>query len=289
MLADVGDSATLALVNVSYADVFFVVCADAPTLELPPLPGLCTMPTDSASGSTTQQRLPLTTNASAAVPGQCLSPTHEPLSWKLDATFRFMSEDSRLFSWAVSTHVGSSVAISGAAPTSNFCVGLGDLGGTVSLSTRTGKASAIDGLVDRNVTVALGTEVLGWHLWCDKIQLSVLPGSRIGDLTLGQGSTAGVAPGSVLSSGMVLVPQGAVLELVESVVNDGIYISGGISMSTSSFSIENQCRLHPWLVQFQSKCQRFFAWGQELCSRIWFTSAVRSPRPAVRSSSSRTL
>ena len=232
----VGDTATLALINVSYADVFFVVCQGAPTLELPPLPGLCAMPktlSHSTSGSA-GQRLPLATDVSVAVPGQCLSPTHQPLSWQLGppaATFQFMSEDSRLFSWAVSTHVGSSVAVSGAAPTANFCVGLGDLGGTVSLSTRTGNASAIHGLTDRNVTVAPGTEVLGWHLWCDKIQLSVLPGSQIGDLTLGQGSIAGVSPGSVLSSGMIFVPQGAVLELVQSVVNDGIYVSSGILLA----------------------------------------------------------
>ena len=241
----VGDTATLALVNVSYADVFFVVCRGEPTLQLPLLPGLCAMPQgwDSASGTVAQRLQQLDVDTSAAVPGQCLSPTHAPLSWQLGppaATFRFMSEDSRLFSWAVSTHVGSSVAVSGAAPTSNFCVGLGDLGGTVSLSTRTGKDSAIHGLTDRNVTVAPGTEVLGWHLWCDKIQLTVLPDSQVGDLTLGQGSIAGVSPGSVLSQGMVVVPRGAVLQLVQATVHNGIYVSGGGLLLANMAAISSQ-------------------------------------------------
>ncbi len=233
----VGNTATLALVNVSYADVFFVVCQDGPVLQLPPLPALCAMPAglDTAGSNTVAQQLQQhTADTRLAVRGQCLSPTHEPLTWQLgppSATFRFLSEDSRLFSWAVSTHVGSSVAVSGAAPTANFCVGLGDLGGVVSLSTRTGKDSAIEGLTDRNVTVAPGTDVLAWHLWCDKIQLAVLPGSQVGDLTLGQGSIAGVSPGSVLSQGMVVVPQGAELQVVQATVNNGIYMSGGLLLA----------------------------------------------------------
>lgn len=245
----VGHQASLTLRNLSYVDVFFESCsvmgvrarerietsasasADSWTLELPRLPGLCTIgdadlhpTTDDAGGN--DDDLPI-----------CATPAQRPISFHLTpptTPFMLSVDAARVFAWAVAAHPGSRTLVEAVPRAANFNFGLSALGGNLSLAVTTGGGGAISGLTDRVIQVGTASTppedcvVDGWNLWFDApANVTLASGSVIGDLALAPDSFAMVQPWSQLSQGQLYIQAGTSVVLDAVMLADQVILSAG--------------------------------------------------------------
>lgn len=200
--------AELSIADSSFFDVFFEVCP-GDDYTLTSLPALCDL-TDPVNG--------------------CITAGHQPIDFSISpptTPFTLNMVNVKPFSWAVSTHAGSSAHVAHVPALANLAVGLGGIRDDMQIRLTTGPSPVMEGITDRVLQFDDVTVNGGWMVWpVGASHTTILPGSEVGDLLPGDTATIEV-DGSLVRGAMFRASAGTAIRLVDTTVDEPAANTGG--------------------------------------------------------------